>query len=83
MNGLKILAGVAIAETLNGKFAVIQDAKVLVLSPPPVKGIGTSNGFKMMVQDRGDQGYAVLYQATQALVGAAYGSGKLHQVYSG
>jgi multidrug efflux pump len=77
------LAGDAIAGALNGKFAAIQDAMVLVLSPPPVNGIGTSNGFKMMVQDRGDQGYAALYQATQSLVGAAYGSGKLHQVYSG
>ncbi len=77
------LSGDAIAGALNGKFAAIQDAMVLVLSPPPVNGIGTSNGFKMMVQDRGDQGYAALYQATQALVGAAYGSGKLHQVYSG
>ena len=77
------LTGDAIAGALNGKFAAIQDAMVLVLSPPPVNGIGTSNGFKMMIQDRGDQGYAALYQATQSLVGAAYGSGKLHQVYSG
>lgn len=77
------LSGDAIAGALNGKFAEIQDAMVLVLSPPPVNGIGTSDGFKMMIQDRGDQGYAALYQATQALVGASYGSGKLHQVYSG
>ncbi|HCN30903.1 MAG TPA: multidrug efflux RND transporter permease subunit [Verrucomicrobiales bacterium] len=77
------LSGDAIAGALNGKFAAIQDAMVLVLSPPPVNGIGTSDGFKLMIQDRGDQGYAALYQATQALVGAAYGSGKLHQVYSG
>ncbi|HRJ10477.1 MAG TPA: efflux RND transporter permease subunit [Prosthecobacter sp.] len=77
------LSGDAIAGALNGKFAAIQDAMVLVLSPPPVNGIGTSDGFKLMIQDRGDQGYAALYQATQALVGAAYGSGRLHQVYSG
>jgi multidrug efflux pump len=36
------------------------------------------------VQDRGDQGYGALYQATQGLVGAAYGTGgQLQQVYSG
>ncbi|MCF7788260.1 MAG: efflux RND transporter permease subunit [Prosthecobacter sp.] len=77
------LSGDAIAGALNGKFMAIQDAMVLVLSPPPVNGIGTTGGFKLMVQDRGDQGYAALYQATQGLIGAAYGSGKLMQVYSG
>jgi multidrug efflux pump len=77
------LSGDAIAGALNGQFMSIQDAMVLVLSPPPVNGIGTTGGFKMMVQDRGDQGYAALYQATQGLIGAAYGSGKLMQVYSG
>jgi len=77
------LSGEAIAGALNGKFSAIQDAMVLVLAPPPVNGIGTTGGFKMMIQDRGDQGYAALYSATQNLVGAAYGSGKLTQVYSG
>ncbi|MDI1311186.1 efflux RND transporter permease subunit [Prosthecobacter sp.] len=77
------LSGDAIAGALNGKFMAIQDAMVLVLSPPPVNGIGTTGGFKMMIQDRSDQGYAALYQATQGLIGAAYGSGKLMQVYSG
>jgi hydrophobe/amphiphile efflux-1 (HAE1) family protein len=77
------LSGDAIAGALNGKFMAIQDARVLVLSPPPVNGIGTTGGFKMMIQDRSDQGYAATYQATQKLIGAAYGSGKLMQVYSG
>ncbi|MCB1202853.1 MAG: efflux RND transporter permease subunit, partial [Verrucomicrobiae bacterium] len=77
------LTGEAIAGALNGKFASIQDAMVLVLTPPPVNGIGTTGGFKMMIQDRGDQGYAALYQATQQLIGQAYETGKLMQVYSG
>lgn len=77
------LSGNAIAGALNGQFMQIQDAMVLVLSPPPVNGIGTTGGFKLMIQDRGDRGYGELYKATQALVGAAYGSQKLQQVYSG
>jgi len=76
------LSGQAIANDLNGRFMAIQDAMVLVLQPPPVN-IGTTGGFKMMVEDRGNQGYAALYQATQALAGAAMGSGKLMPVYSG
>ena len=55
----------------------------MIFPPPPVNGIGTTGGFKLMVEDRNNQGYAALYQATQQLVGAAYGSQKLTQVYSG
>ncbi|WP_395747503.1 efflux RND transporter permease subunit [Prosthecobacter sp.] len=77
------LSGGAIANSLNGKFMAIQDAMVMMFPPPPVNGIGTTGGFKLMVEDRGNQGYAALYQATQKLVGAAYGTQKLTQVYSG
>lgn len=77
------LSGGAIAGSLNMKFMGIQDAMVMVFPPPPVNGIGSTGGFKMMVEDRGNQGYEALYQATQKLLGAAYGSQKLAQVYSG
>ncbi len=77
------LSGAAIAGALNGKFMAIQDATVLVLQPPPVNGIGTTGGFKLMVEDRANLGYEALYKTTQALAGAAMGSGKLMPVYSG
>jgi multidrug efflux pump len=77
------MSGEAIAGVLNGQFMAIQDAMVLVLQPPPVNGIGTTGGFKLMVEDRGNRGYTELYKATQALAGAAMGSGKLMPVYSG
>ncbi len=77
------LSGGAIAGALNGKFMAIQDAMVMVFPPPPVNGIGSTGGFKLMVEDRANQGYAALYQATQQLVGASYSTQKLTQVYSG
>jgi multidrug efflux pump len=78
------LSGAAIAGALNGKFMAIQDAMVFMLTPPPVNGIGTTGGFKLMVEDRGNLGYAELYKATQALAGAAMGSGKfIPPVFSG
>lgn len=77
------LNGGAIAGALNGKFSAIQDAMVMVFPPPPVNGIGSTGGFKLMVEDRANLGYAELYKATQQLVGAAYGTQKLTQVYSG
>ena len=42
----------AIMGRIYGKVGAIRDARVLVLPPPPVNGLGNSGGFKMMVQDR-------------------------------
>ena len=77
------LSGGAIAGSLNGQFMAIQDAMVLMFPPPPVNGIGTTGGFKLMIEDRANQGSAATYQVAQQLVGAAYGTQKLAQVYSG
>ena len=77
------LSGGAIAGALNGEFMGIQEAMVLMFPPPPVNGIGTTGGFKLMIEDRANQGYAATYQVAQQLVGAAYGTQKLAQVYSG
>jgi len=45
----------------------IQDASVLVLPPPPVDGLGSAGGFKVIVQDRGDMGYDDLQKAATAM----------------
>jgi HAE1 family hydrophobic/amphiphilic exporter-1 len=46
----------------------IKDGNVLVIAPPPVQGIGTAGGFKMMVEDRGGLGYPALAQAAGAMM---------------
>ena len=50
------LAGAAIAQALNMKLSVIQDAYIAVFPPPPVLGLGTLGGFKLNVEDRADRG---------------------------
>jgi len=55
----------AIMGQIYGKVAGIRDARVLVLPPPPVNGLGNSGGFKMMVQDRTSLGL-------QPLAGTAF-----------
>jgi hydrophobe/amphiphile efflux-1 (HAE1) family protein len=56
---------------LRKRLSVIQDAYVLTIPPPPVQGLGTAGGFKMMLQDRAGLGSDALSRAAQALVGAA------------
>ncbi|HWP15552.1 MAG TPA: efflux RND transporter permease subunit, partial [Xanthobacteraceae bacterium] len=41
----------ALIANLNQQFAAIQEAFVISVAPPPVRGIGTTGGFKMEVQD--------------------------------
>jgi len=46
----------AILGRLYAQYAELRDARVLVLPPPPVQGLGSTAGFKMMIQDRADLG---------------------------
>jgi multidrug efflux pump len=72
-----------IAAEVNKRMGVIQDAFVMVLSPPPVNGLGTTGGFKMMIEDRGNLGYDELNKAVQAFMGKAAGDKRLAGVFSG
>ena len=53
--------------------AGIMEADVRVIQQPPVRGIGTAGGFKLIVEDRQKQGYVALEQAVKKLVAAASG----------
>jgi hydrophobe/amphiphile efflux-1 (HAE1) family protein len=65
------LTGNAIAARLNAELAGIQDAYVVVFTPPPVLGLGSLGGFKAQVEDRGDAGPEALYAAVQDALGKA------------
>ncbi len=58
-------------QTLRKRLSVIKDANVAVIMPPPVQGLGSAGGFKMMVEDRGGLGPDALAKATNALVAEA------------
>jgi HAE1 family hydrophobic/amphiphilic exporter-1 len=49
-------------------------AMVLVIPPPPVPGIGTGGGFKLMIQDRAGRGPQELERVTQQVLAAANGA---------
>ena len=61
----------SIAAELRKRLGAIQAAFSIVITPPPVRGIGTAGGFKMYVQDKRGRGLPALEAATQELVQAA------------
>jgi HAE1 family hydrophobic/amphiphilic exporter-1 len=54
-----------VANIMRGKLSSITGANVLLIPPPPVRGVGNGGGWKMMIEDRTNLGY-------KALEGAAF-----------
>jgi len=72
----------AIMGQLNARLGELRDARILVLPPPPVRGLGSVAGFKMMVQDRADLGLNALAAASfQMMVNGSQTPG-LAQVFT-
>jgi hydrophobe/amphiphile efflux-1 (HAE1) family protein len=68
------IAGVTAATmlaSLRERLAVIKDARVLVILPPPVQGLGSAGGVKLMLEDREGRGPQALMQAAKSLTTAA------------
>src|SRR5499425_1000532 len=78
----RALSGRAIAAALNQKMASIQDAFVMVVTPPPVIGLGTLGGFKLQVEDRADAGPQALFAALSEALGKAYQNPALGGAFS-
>ncbi len=64
----------AIAGQVNMRLGEIKDAFMFVLSPPPVNGLGSADGFKLQLLDRDSLGEAALFGVTQQLMGRVYGN---------
>jgi hydrophobe/amphiphile efflux-1 (HAE1) family protein len=76
-------AGPAIAARLQREFSQIQEGVVIVLSPPPVRGIGFAGGFKMQVEDRGGRATAQEVQAaTDSLIAEGRKNPKLQGLFT-
>jgi multidrug efflux pump len=77
------LSGFAISQSLQKKYAGVQDAFIAIFPPPPVQGLGTIGGFKLQVEDRTDQGYEALDAAMKAVVAKASKTPELAGVFTG
>ena len=70
--------------TLTQKLnAQIKDASVLVLNPPPIRGLSTAGGFTFVLQNRVGADPQQLYQVLQGLLAEARKRPEIGFVYSG
>jgi multidrug efflux pump len=76
------LSAQAIAGQLQAKFAQLEEAFVAIFPPPPVRGLGTTGGFKLQIEDRANLGYEKLADVVQQVQGAAWQDPALASVYS-
>ena len=60
----------------------VESARTRILRPPPVRGIGTAGGYKLIVEDRFKAGPEALRAAAAKVVEAASGDGNLQRVRS-
>jgi HAE1 family hydrophobic/amphiphilic exporter-1 len=71
-----------VAEALRKAMAQIPSADVKIIDPPPVRGVGTAGGFKMIIQDRtGTHSFRDLEQATHAVADAANAAGVVQNAF--
>ncbi len=60
----------------------ISDAMVTVFGAPPIDGLGTAGGFKIMIEDRGPLGLAELQRVSDQIVAAGNASKQLQGVFT-
>lgn len=68
--------------SLQQELMQIADANIFVVPPPPVQGLGTSGGYKFLVQDRGGYGSRALQEATDRLIAATQKEPALARVFT-
>ncbi len=58
----------AIIANLQKRLSQVEDARISVFAPPPVRGMSAVGGFKLQVQDRSNAGVDALQQAASDLI---------------
>ena len=76
------LSAAALAGQVIQKLAVIQDAMIFALPPPPVQGLGNAGGFKMQLQDVSGNGLGPLLAAAREVIGQANQNPNLTRVFT-
>jgi multidrug efflux pump len=72
----------AIAAKLQAAFSSIQDAFVIAIQPPSVRGMGNAGGFQLEIEDHRNAGLNALQQATDGVIAAANAEPGLSGVFT-
>jgi hydrophobe/amphiphile efflux-1 (HAE1) family protein len=62
--------------------ADINEAMLLMVPPPLIQGIGSAGGYRLMIEDRGGNGYEQLGKVAYGLIGQANQTKGLQQIYT-
>ncbi|QNQ09846.1 efflux RND transporter permease subunit [Sphingomonas alpina] len=62
--------------------ADITEARLMIVPPPLIQGIGSAGGYRLMVKDQEGRGYDQLAKASNDLIGKANTTKGLNQVYT-
>jgi HAE1 family hydrophobic/amphiphilic exporter-1 len=72
----------AIIADMTRRLGAIEEAFIIAVPPPPVRGLGNQGGFKLQVQDRSGAGVRQLVASTYELMGRARQTPGLAGVYT-
>ena len=75
-------SGDSVIKALFGRMQQIQEAFIIAIAPPPVRGIGSTGGFKMQVQEREGAEVERVTAATFDLMAKARKDPKLAGVFT-
>jgi multidrug efflux pump len=62
------LSADAIGETIRERCREVRAATVSIFGAPPIDGLGTTGGFKLIIEDRGNLGLEYLQKVSDAIV---------------
>jgi hydrophobe/amphiphile efflux-1 (HAE1) family protein len=71
-----------IMEQANKAVAGYDKARILLVPPPLIQGIGSAGGYRIMLEDREDRGYAELNKVANDLIAKANQTPSLAMVYT-
>lgn len=58
----------AIVQSLRERLSVIEDAMLYVFGAPPIRGLASTGGFRLMIEDRGSEGADALQAQVENLI---------------
>jgi multidrug efflux pump subunit AcrB len=60
----------------------VSDGEINILGAPPIDGLGTAGGFKIVVEDRGDLGLSALESTSREIVNQGNGTPELRDLFT-